>query len=239
MDDLYEATAVSPAGVSPSDRASRRLLLFSKPAVPGRVKTRMTGELTAVQAADLHQAFLDDLIAELSRGEFGLEVCWSLEAEQEPPAYPVDASRQRGPSLGARLHLALSEASRSFRWVAAVGSDHPELTASLVNQAFDKLAAGADVVLGPTDDGGYYLVALRAEAVQWAIFQGVAWSTAAVLPRTLDNCRELGLEIGLLPEVADIDTPGDLARLILRLRKEPQRVGSHTRDLLRLWGRIG
>ena len=73
------------------------------------------------------------------------------------------------------------------------------------------------MVLGPAEDGGYYLIALRAGAVAPRLFAEIAWSTDQVLPTTLARCRELGLAAELLPEASDVDTPEDLRRLAKRM----------------------
>jgi len=98
-----------------------------------------------------------------------------------------------------------------------VGSDHPTLPLELVHRAFTTVEAGADVVLGPAEDGGYYLIALRAGAVSPRLFADVAWSTEQVLPTTQERCRELGLRLELLPVASDVDTPDDLRRLAARM----------------------
>jgi hypothetical protein len=72
-------------------------------------------------------------------------------------------------------------------------------------------------VLGPAEDGGYYLIALRAGAVSPRLFADIAWSTEQVLPATLERCRELGLRVELLPTASDLDTPDDLRRLAARM----------------------
>lgn len=197
--------------------AARRLLLFTKPAREGRVKTRLIGDLTAGQAAALHQAFLEDLLDRLRQGDFELRLAWALDDGDEVPAGPVPGVRQEGRDLGERLYRALSGAAREAGVVAAVGSDHPTLPLELVHRAFERVEAGADVVLGPAEDGGYYLIALRAGAVPPRLFEGIAWSTDRVLPATLERCRELGLAVELLPEASDVDTPDDLRRLAARM----------------------
>jgi rSAM/selenodomain-associated transferase 1 len=203
-----------------SEEPSRRLLLFTKPARPGRVKTRLIGELTAEEAARLHGAFLDDLLDRLQGGDFELTLAWALDPDEEVPAGPVPGVRQRGSDLGERLYLALSEAALSEAGsgtVAAVGSDHPALPLELVHRAFAMVEAGADVVLGPAEDGGYYLIALRAGAVSPRLFADIAWSTEQVLATTLERCRELRLRVELLPSASDVDTPDDLRRLAGRM----------------------
>lgn len=256
----------------------RCLLLFTKPARAGRVKTRLTrgeGALSPERAARLHAAFLGDLAERLlpavAAGELRLRVAWALDAglhdDDAPlpdlaaevetcgagalevaPGLAVDAVRQRGRDLGARLHAALAEAAADHpRGVAAVGSDHPGLPLARVRQAFARLDDGADAVLGPAGDGGYYLVALAAGAVDERLFADVPWSTPGVLAVTEARCRELGLRLDLLPAGDDVDEPADLERLAAALA-EGGSGGSggageaadcpRTRRLLAAWGRL-
>lgn len=197
--------------------ASRRLLLFTKPAREGRVKTRLIGDLTAAQAAALHAAFLEDLLGRLRGGDFDLRLAWALDPDEEIPAGPFPGVRQEGLGLGERLHGALSAAAAEAGAVMALGSDHPTLPLEWVHRAFEKVESGADVALGPAEDGGYYLIALRAGAVAPRLFEEIAWSTGEVLAATLDRCRELDLRVELLPEASDVDTPEDLRRLAARM----------------------
>jgi rSAM/selenodomain-associated transferase 1 len=198
--------------------SARRLLLFTKPAREGRVKTRLIGDLTPAEAAALHGAFLADLLDRLREGELELRLAWALEAGEEVPAGPPPGIRQEGSDLGERLYQALAGAAAEAGAVMALGSDHPTLPLELVHRAFERVEAGADVVLGPAEDGGYYLIALRAGAVAPRLFEEIAWSTGQVLAATLDRCRELGLAVELLPEASDVDTPEDLRRLAARMR---------------------
>jgi hypothetical protein len=226
----------------------RCLLLFTKPVRAGRVKTRLTrgeGALSPERAARLHAAFLGDLAERLlpavAAGEMRLRVAWALDdgaplpdlaAEvarcgvalrgegglELPAGLAVDAVRQRGGDLGARLFAALADAAADHpRGVAAVGSDHPALPLARVRQAFAHLDDGADAVLGPAGDGGYYLLALAAGAVRERIFENVPWSTPGVLAATEARCRELGLRLALLPAGDDVDEPADLERLAAAL----------------------
>jgi rSAM/selenodomain-associated transferase 1 len=197
--------------------ARRRLLLFTKPAREGTVKTRLIGDLTAAEAAALHAAFLADLLDRLREGEFELRLAWALEGDEAIPAGAVQGVRQEGSDLGERLYRALSAAAGEAEAVAALGSDHPTLPLELVHRAFERVEAGADVVLGPAEDGGYYLIALRAGAVAPRLFAEIAWSTDQVFPATLARCAELGLAVELLPMAADVDTPADLRRLAARM----------------------
>ena len=222
-----------------SAASHRRLLLFTKPPREGRVKTRLIGALTPAQAAALHQAFLEDLLDRLREGSFDLRLAWALDPGEPLPEGPVAGVRQEGDDLGERLYRALAAAGREAPSVAAVGSDHPTLPLETVHEAFarleGRLEGGADVVLGPAEDGGYYLIALRAGAVARRLFEDIAWSTDRVFPETVERCRELGLRLELLPKASDVDTPEDLHRLASRMNGDD--LGCpRTRALLDAWG---
>jgi len=193
------------------------LLVMTKPALPGRVKTRLAATLGPGAAARLHAAFFEDLVERLSSGPWELRTYWALEPGE---ALPARGFRQRGADLGARLFHAFSEqAGRPF--AAAIGSDHPELDGGTVRAAFAALEAGADVALGPARDGGYYLVALRPDEVRRELFEGIDWSTDRVFAQTLANCARLGLAVARLEVGEDVDTPADLERLAARLAARP------------------
>lgn len=214
------------------------LVLFTKPTHPGRVKTRLIGELTATEAADLHAAFRDDLLERLDGGAFELTIAWALEAGEESPGGPLPGIAQWGSDLGERLFNALDRMSAKHRFVAAVGSDHPLLAREQVEEAFARLTKGAEVVLGPASDGGYYLIAARRERLKAEIFRDIAWSTSAVRAQTRERCAALGLNLVELSEASDVDTPTDLVRLERFLANDTGERCPRTRSLLRRWGRL-
>jgi rSAM/selenodomain-associated transferase 1 len=233
----------SPSVPASPSHTDRRLLLFTKPAREGRVKTRLIGELTPAEAAMLHFAFLEDLLDRLRKGSFDLRLAWALDLEEPVPAetFPgVPGVRQEGDGLGERLFSTLAAAAAEAPSVAALGSDHPTLPLAVVHDAFELLEKGAaDVVLGPATDGGYYLIGLRAAAVVPRLFDGIPWSTDRVLPETLARCEELGLRVELLPEASDVDTPDDLRRLAARFAAEGNSLDCpRTRGLLESWNRL-
>lgn len=199
------------------------------------MKTRLIGALRPAQAAEIHQAFLDDLLDRLREGSFDLRLAWALDPGEPVPDGPFPGMRQEGEDLGERLYRALAAAGAEAPFVAALGSDHPTLPLETVHDAFARLEAGADVVLGPAEDGGYYLIALRAAAVARRLFEGIAWSTGRVFPDTVERCRELGLRLELLPRASDVDTPEDLRRLASRMT-EGDLGCPRTRTLLAAWG---
>lgn len=195
----------------------RCVLVFTKPAVPGRVKTRLIGHLSAAQAAALHRAMVEDLVAALRGGRFSLRLVWALRAGEQVPGDwlrgDIESRVQRGRDLGERMLHALVEAGREFSQVAVVGSDHPGLGSERVEAAFHRLEEGADVVVGPAEDGGYYLLAMRSECVSAALFDAIEWSSEQVLAQTLERCRKQSLGVSLLDVERDVDTADDLRRL--------------------------
>lgn len=225
----------------------RRLVLYTKPAVPGRVKTRLFEALTPEEAAELHGAFLADvserLLAAEARGELELWSAWALEPGEPVPAEPGRAFRQEGGGLGERLVHGLFLAAREdggAAAVAALGSDHPTVPVERVREAFARVEAGTDLVLGPSRDGGYYLVVVAAGALRPELFQGIPWSTPAVLARTEERAASLGLTVERVEEGYDVDTPEDLDHLASDLAGEEAaaRLCPRTRALLAAWGRL-
>ncbi|MEM6455982.1 MAG: TIGR04282 family arsenosugar biosynthesis glycosyltransferase [Acidobacteriota bacterium] len=254
--------AMGASGASAAGSADRVLrdhvALFTKPAVPGRVKTRMTrgaGALSARDAVALHTAFLLDVRTQLAGGRFRLTVAWASDPgaalppdsaieQQVAAALTTDAAAaehvgQGDGDLGDRLARVL--AALDGDRVAAIGSDHPEINPDYVERGFAALgpddAPRADVVLGPARDGGYALIALRRALLMQpgaaaALFHDVPWSTPAVLAITRQRCLDRGWRVALLPEADDVDTPADLAALRQRLAQGDPALCRHTRALL-------
>lgn len=216
----------------------RCLVVFTKPSRPGLVKTRLLGELSAERAARLHAVILRDLLERMGDGDFETRLAWAVEAREPLPASPVVGFRQTGEDLGERLFEGLRRTTAEFDLVAAVGSDHPDLPVALVEQAFEKLAAGSDVVLGPAADGGYYLIGITRRSIDRELFSEIDWSTDRVLRQTLDRCQSLGVRVEELMPLQDVDTPEDLRQLAGRLTLGEGPPSPHTRSLLVDWGMI-
>lgn len=145
--------------------------------------------------------------------------------------------RQRGDGLGPRLRHAFGTGfAEGAGRVVVVGSDHPTLPPEHVERAFRELD-GADAVLGPTPDGGYYAVGLRAAAWPAAggLFEGIPWSTPEVLAATEAQGRRLGLDLRRLPAWYDVDEPAELDRL----RRDLEPESATARALERLVGGPG
>lgn len=194
-------------------------IVFAKPAIPGTVKTRLVPPLTAEQAVEFHLAALSDVLDVVRQvtPRLRLLVAGDTAAIEDfrrrHPDLEIEA--QVGADLGARLSRAFDDAFRSgARRVVVVGSDHPSLPPSHLRRIVDRLES-RDVVIGPSEDGGYYAVGIRRDG--WpaakALFLAIPWSTPDVLGETLDRARAAGIDVELAPTWYDVDTPEDLERL--------------------------
>jgi uncharacterized protein len=188
-------------------------LLARAPSAGG--KTRLTGELTEGCARSLREAlFLDTLDAARSLHipitVFGTPAD-RLE-ELRVLAGGVVALAQPEGDLGRRMHAACAwlfgDGARS---VVVIGSDLPSLPSSHISAAFDSLDAGADLVIGPAEDGGYYLIGMSRPRP--AVFDGVAWGSASVLEATHAAAASAGLRVHEIAPWYDVDTAADLARV--------------------------
>lgn len=195
------------------------LIVFAKAPVPGKVKTRLSPPLSSDQAARLYTAFVGDVIAGArASGAAAVSVAYEPHRAYPDLRWIEDAPAwfpQTGKDLGARMNAAFAAAFDGGAAKAVIiGSDCPDLDPRILRRAFAHLDE-AEVVLGTAEDGGYYLVGLRAPMP--SLFSRMEWSTPDVLARTLARLTRKGARFALLPEHADVDTFGDLKALSRRL----------------------
>ena len=197
------------------------VIVFAKNPVPNQVKTRLIPTLSPEQAATLYTAFLTDWCETLSKlSEVDLVIAYTpAEAESDLRALIGDSAiyiPQTGTDLGERLTSATQWATgQGYTKILLVGSDSPTLPISYISQAFTQLDS-RDITIGPSTDGGYYLIGLSVANVAIAVpfvFEDIAWSTADVFQQTVTRIRSLEATVGLLPPWYDIDTAEDLAFL--------------------------
>jgi hypothetical protein len=197
------------------------LVMVAKAPRAGEVKTRLHGALGPVGATELYRCFLRDTFAIMeaardARPTLSLGLCYTPAGEERAfDRLGRDGSlllAQRGADLGQRLRHCFEDLfAAGYDSVAIMNSDSPTLPSAYLLAAFDHLKGEEMVVLGPTTDGGYYLIGMRRLHPQ--LFERITWSTARVLAETRERAREAGLEVILLPEWFDVDTPEELARL--------------------------
>ena len=197
------------------------LIVFAKNPVPNQVKTRLIPTLSPEQAAALYTAFLTDWCETLAKlTNVDLVIAYTpVEAHSDLQALIGDDViyiPQIGADLGERLASATQWAAKQgYTKILFVGSDSPTLPISYISQAV-KLLDSRDTVVGPSTDGGYYLIGFSAAAVTTTVphvFEEIAWSTAEVFQQTVTRIREAEVTLGLLSLWYDVDTAEDLAFL--------------------------
>lgn len=216
---------------------------MAKAPVPGAVKTRLVPPLTAQQAAELYGALLLDQLEQLS----------TLEIAERYLAYTPENGDtvlrqlgngiflflpQRGADLGARMgNLCTDLGQRGHHNIVIIGSDLPGLPMEYLRDAFARLSSGATrVVLGPSRDGGYYLVGMN--QVTPELFTNMTWSHERVLADTLERLTQLGLSYSLLPSWFDLDTVEDLKNLNGRLEPAERARLGRTFSYLKMLGLV-
>lgn len=197
------------------------LTVFAKQPMPNRVKTRLVPPLSPEQAATLYTAFLTDWCESLAElPDVDIVIAYTPpEAQPDLQALigeDVIYIPQIGDGLGERLVSATQWAvQHGYTKILIVGSDSPTLPILYVSEAIALLDT-RDIVIGPSVDGGYYLIGFSAATLTTAvpnIFEEIAWSTADVLQQTITRIQSTEATLGLLPPWYDIDTAEDLAFL--------------------------
>ena len=237
------------------------LAVMTKAPQPGRVKTRLVPPLTPEEAAELNKCFLRDTAAAIStacsrrpagdvqfehagashieaaRSACGIAVYTPIGAESTytdilPTAFSL--LPQRGDKFGERLYFAVEDLFKcGFESVCLIDSDSPTVPAENFAEAVELLSTIEDrVVLGPSDDGGYYLIGVKKPYRH--LFEQIDWSTERVLNQTMQRATEIGTEVKLLPTGYDVDDDASLRRLCSELLTDTTSadIAPHTREIL-------
>jgi rSAM/selenodomain-associated transferase 1 len=223
------------------------LVIMAKEPAVGQTKTRLCPPLTCAEAAALYEAMLRDTIelvagpsASLRAGLEGVRLAIAV----TPPG-AADSFRRISPPDAILLPVAGADIGDCLNQVLgrlladghsraiALNSDGPTLPVATLCQAIAWLN-GADVVLGPSEDGGYYLIGLTQPRPE--LFRGIEWSSERVTAQTLARAEAMGLRVALLPPWYDVDTAADLDRLRAELATLPAEALPHTR---RFFNRTG
>ena len=223
-----------------SSGSDRVLVVMAKAPRPGAVKTRLVPSLSLKAVIAFYCCLLDDTLA-LARSLDDVEVaimCPDSDVNELAQLAGNEASvvAQKGEGLAAGLTSAFAHfADDRQRRTIAFNSDSPHLPRSVLEDAFETLAAH-DVVVGPTYDGGYYLVG--AKASHPTLFAHDGMGTSSALERLLSRARALELSVGFVDPFYDIDVADDLTRLAAELRLAPERA-PRTAMWLKEWERVG
>jgi rSAM/selenodomain-associated transferase 1 len=191
--------------------------VFTRTPLPGRVKTRLIPAIGAERAANLHRAMLWRTVATAVESGVGPVGLWCNPATEHPyiaeiqREFGLDVHLQTGADLGESMHLALRSQPDDAPGAVLVGTDCPFLEVQDLQLAASALREGDDAVIGPAEDGGYYLIGVRQSDM--AVFSGVQWGSEQVLAVTLQKFRDLGWRWRELATRRDVDRPADLAAL--------------------------
>ena len=196
-----------------------RVMQFAKWPEQGRVKTRLMPALGGAGALDAHIELTLAVLDNLCATGYPVQFWWDREPEgsganalpilENLQAAAIPTRIQQGEDLGQRMAYALGEAVSESGAGVIVGSDCPSVDADYVRRAIT-LLGDHDVVLGPSDDGGYVLIGARRVAP--GMLDDIAWGTEAVLEQTCQRLKEKGLRFTLLEPRWDVDEPEDWQR---------------------------
>ena len=200
------------------------LVIMAKAPKPGRVKTRLAQSFPLTAVTAFYRCLLDDTMT-LARSLGNVEVaimCPGSDLDELAclAGEQMCVVAQKGEGLAAGLTSVFAHFAAGHRRVIAFNSDSPHLPASVLEDAFKVLAAH-DIVIGPTHDGGYYLIG--AKATHPALFENDGMGTTNALEALLARARTLALSVGFTAPFYDIDVASDLARLAAELRLAPAR----------------
>jgi rSAM/selenodomain-associated transferase 1 len=201
------------------------ILLFIKAPLKGRIKSRLAAAIGNDAALELYQRFVLDAIDTVGALAIPLRICF----------YPPDAGTtirtwlgneqacvpQQGNDLGERMEQAFEQVfQEGYERAVLIGSDIPELSTSIIDEAFTSLN-GHDAVVGPAADGGYYLIGFTAKTFLPTVFHDIVWSTSTVCDETLGKFKQSGQRVHLLPKLHDVDTKDDLGIFFTQHRNDP------------------
>lgn len=200
--------------------------IFAKPPIPGRVKTRLACFLGQMEAAQLASAMLCDVWSVVQSAAGVMPVL----AAAESGSFPIDVPGERiwlqeAGDLGRRIESILRRGLRNGPAAIALGADSPLLTAAHLEEALE-LLAGHDAVLGPSDDGGFYLLGVH--DCPPGLLTEIVWSCEETCRQTEDRLRRHGMRVGMIRSLIDVDTMAELERLRKELEYLPPEIAPQT-----------
>jgi rSAM/selenodomain-associated transferase 1 len=201
------------------------LIVFVKSPEAEVVKSRMAATIGEQKTRRLYRCFVEDLLEALDKGSYGLKIFFYPPDRLQDLSGWLGCDRsyepQIGDDLGQRMKNAFEKCfADGFETAILIGSDSPDMTREIIDEGFAAMTS-CDAVIGPSLDGGYYLIGFQSETFLPDLFSGIPWSTDEVLKSTLAIIDQKGLRLSLLPPWRDIDTHEDLKALVERHRNTP------------------
>lgn len=190
------------------------VLLFIRAPELGKVKTRLEKQLDAPSVLSLYKCFVEDIITTLKKSGHEVIIFFWPPEKKEIVKHWLGASTsyqpQNGHSLGDRMRNAFASVfDKGVKQAVLIGSDFPDLDKQIVMEAFDALIA-EDVVVGPAEDGGYYLIGFRNHGFNPDVFSDIEWGSSQVFEQTQKRIQGNNLSQHVLPLWYDIDVYDDL-----------------------------
>jgi rSAM/selenodomain-associated transferase 1 len=206
---------------------NNNLLLFVKYPENGGVKTRLAKSIGDAAAVSLYKCFVEDILSSLQCINAHTWICYYPESSIDDMPGWLGSSYfyllQKGENLGKRLqHCFKSSFDKGFEKTIVLASDIPEISENIINNAF-KILEYKDAVIGPSFDGGYYLVGFNKKSYAAQIFDDISWSTDLVYEETLRKIEAYKLRYSVLDKINDMDTIDDIRKFSIRNGKDLSR----------------
>ena len=190
---------------------SEKIALLARSPVHGQVKHRLAEEIGTIQALHCYRVLLQNTLEAIT--QFSTTIWYEGEVEIWDRIAPEQELKEQPPGdLGHRMFTALNKGAK-----LVIGADVPLMNTTYIESALAFLTSGHDVVIGPTEDGGYCLVGMNKPHEY--LFENISWGSNRVLEQTLARAQELDMKVAMLPELWDVDTGIDYQRW---LREIPQ-----------------
>jgi rSAM/selenodomain-associated transferase 1 len=202
------------------NKSSTCILLLVKYPENGQVKHRLSPHLNEDVITRLYRCFVHDTLSTIKTIDATLFICYFPPDTEEKFRDWLGSTflffPQNGTNLGERMKNCFIHAfAQGFHRVILIGSDSPDLPVTFLHNAFTELRTH-EVVLGPSSDGGYYLIGFRDNTFLPSVFEGIPWSQPTVLLDTVKKIQQKNHRFSLLPVWGDIDTIADLKNLVKR-----------------------
>lgn len=212
------------------------LIVFTREPEAGRTKTRLMPYFSASQCADLHRCMLKDISREVRKADADIVVAYTLgngSCDSAEPHFLKETMgrnavfiKQRGDDIGSRMQNAIEDVlDLGYRKAVLIGTDIPEIEAETIDASLAMLDV-CDVVMGPTEDGGYYLIGMK--AIHPEAFNVGSYGMATVFDETAASLMHAGLKVEKAEPYSDIDIPADVSGFRRRMREDPHLRRSHT-----------
>ncbi len=191
--------------------SKERLIIFLRNPELGEVKTRLAQTAGDEKALEVYQKLMSHTM-EVVNDWSGRKVLYFTKAvlPSDKTSYKYSKKTQTAGDLGQKMKGAIETELKSYDKVCVIGSDCPELSKGILEEAFQALDI-MDVVVGPAKDGGYYLIGMKKVVPE--LFEDIEWGTSNVMNATLNQITRLGLSFHLLEELSDVDTEKDWKKL--------------------------